>query len=346
MSEETTNLVLPYIMPSQAQKHITHNEALKRLDALVQLVIQSAATSPPVSPAEGQCHAVLASPTGAWTGKAGRIAFFADGAWVFVVPRQGWTAWFADSGHQKVWDGTAWQDLPAPAIDAVAKLGINASADTTNRLTVSAPASLFNNAGNGHQIKINKAAPGDTASLLYQTGWSGRAEMGLAGADDFEIKVSPDGSTWKSALKALGSGAVLFPNRPLVRATYGETSMTPTSGTLSGFNTLSLNQGGFSLGTAVPSGSGNRLVVPVTGFYMVTVNVSSTAAASYSVSAVQNGSTSILTIRDSDTGAQSYSQSSTALAYLNAGDWVALSHTGTAAFQFGYGKTEILMALM
>ena len=84
----------------------------------------------------------------------------------------------------------------------------------------------------------------------------------------------------------------------------------------------------------------------VTGFYMVTVNVSSTAAASYSVSAAQNGSTSILTIRDSDTGAQSYSQSSTALAYLNAGDWVALSHTGTAAFQFGYGKTEILMALM
>ena len=170
--------------------------------------------------------------------------------------------------------------------------------------------------------------------------------MGLAGTDEFEIKVSADGSSWNSALKASGNGAVTFPNRPLVRANYGETTMTPTSGTMSGFTTMNFTQGGFALGAAVPSGSGNRLVVPASGFYMVIVNVSCTAAASYSVSAMQNGTTSLLTIRDSDTGSQSYSQSASAFAYLDANDWISLSHTGTAAFQFGYGKTEILMALM
>ena len=32
--DETANLKLPYILPSQAQKHVTHNEALALLDRL------------------------------------------------------------------------------------------------------------------------------------------------------------------------------------------------------------------------------------------------------------------------------------------------------------------------
>lgn len=346
MPEQTTNLALPYILSSQAQKHITHNEALQRLDATVQLVIESALASPPLSPDEGACYAVLISPTGAWAGKAGKIAFFQDGAWIFITPRDGWIGWFVDAARQKIWNGTSWQNLTSASKESFSLLGVNATADSTNRLSVSSAASLFNNAGNGHQMKVNKAGAGDTASLLFQTGWSGRAEMGLAGSDDFEIKLSADGASWHTALKALGNGTVLLPNRPLVRATYGETAMTPTSGTLSGFNTLSLNQGGFSLGSAVPSGSGSRLLVPVTGFYMVIVNVWSLATTSFSVSASQNGSTPIVTIRDGDSSSASYSQSSTALAYLTQGDWIALAHTGTAEFQFGYGKTEILLALL
>ena len=72
-------------------------------------------------------------------------------------------------------------------------IGINATADATNRLAVKSAATLFDNAGAGHQHKINKAAAGDTASLLFQAGSSGRAEMGLAGDDNFHVKVSADG---------------------------------------------------------------------------------------------------------------------------------------------------------
>lgn len=35
----TQRLQLPYIAASQAQKHVTHNEALVLLDALVQLAV-------------------------------------------------------------------------------------------------------------------------------------------------------------------------------------------------------------------------------------------------------------------------------------------------------------------
>lgn len=36
---QTANLKLPYILPSQAQKHVTHNEALRLLDGIVQLAV-------------------------------------------------------------------------------------------------------------------------------------------------------------------------------------------------------------------------------------------------------------------------------------------------------------------
>ena len=75
-------------------------------------------------------------------------------------------------------------------------LGINATADATNRLAVSSPASLFNHEGAGHQVKVNKNAVTDTASFLFQTSFSGRTEIGLVGNDDFSFKVSPDGATF------------------------------------------------------------------------------------------------------------------------------------------------------
>jgi hypothetical protein len=96
-----------------------------------------------------------------------------------------------------------------------ALLGINASADTTTRFAVAAAASLFNHAGAGHQQKINKNAAGDTASLLFQTGFSGRAEMGTAGDDDFHFKVSADGSAWNEAIVVdRSTGRVSLPATP------------------------------------------------------------------------------------------------------------------------------------
>jgi hypothetical protein len=339
---DTPNLVLPYLAANQSQKHVTVNEALRRLDALVQITVQSAAlATPPVSPTEGQRWILPASPTGAWAGHAGQIAAWQDGAWAFYAPLDGWTAieistdtlllynagtgiWtglitgvFSDavftlqddidptkqarfqiagfttgatrvftlpdvsssvavlSGVAQTFQNTttfsatsvtvgssaaastlgigtgattsgvtkavnigtaglsgsatnvnigsavagALGNLTinnptvtfASSVSAIAMAAANvsalylglggATADATNRLSINAPASLFNNAGAGHQIKVNKAAATDTGSFLFQTGFSGRAEFGLTGSDDFQIKVSADGATWFDALQ-------------------------------------------------------------------------------------------------------------------------------------------------
>ncbi|MPZ57626.1 MAG: hypothetical protein GEU91_14225 [Rhizobiales bacterium] len=71
-----------------------------------------------------------------------------------------------------------------------------ATADATNKLALAAAASLFDHAGAGHQVKINRNASGDTASFLFQRGYSTRAEFGNIGSDDFELKVSPDGAAF------------------------------------------------------------------------------------------------------------------------------------------------------
>ena len=213
--DDTPNLRLPYIMAAQSQKHVTHNEAIRALDAVVQLaVLDRDLAAPPVSPAEGDRYIVAASPTGDWDGQSGNIAAFQDGAWAFFTPNEGWIAWIADEDVAVVWTSSNWTALTTEGSGAgnFTTVGINATADATNRLSLSSPATLLNNAGAGHQLKINKAAAGDTASLLYQSAWSGRAELGLAGDDDFRFKVSPDGSTWREAMVINRStGAVTFP---------------------------------------------------------------------------------------------------------------------------------------
>ena len=339
---DTPNLVLPYLAANQSQKHVTVNEALRRLDALVQTSVQSTAlATPPASPTEGQRWIVPASPTSVWAGHAGQIAAWQDGAWAFYAPQDGWivfdastdallwfnagtglwggliTGVFSDaaftlqddidptkqarfqiagftagatrvftlpdvSGALAVLPGLAqtFQNtttfsatsvtvgssaaastlgmgtgattsgvtkavnigtggvsgsitnvtigsaiagalgnltINSPTVtfgstvSAIAMAAANvsalylglggATADATNRLSINAPASLFNHAGAGHQVKLNKAAATDTGSFLFQTGFSGRAEFGLTGSDDFQIKVSGDGATWFNALQ-------------------------------------------------------------------------------------------------------------------------------------------------
>ena len=212
---DSPNLGLPYLEAAQAQKHVTHNEALRRLDVLVQaVVVDRTLTVPPATPGEGDSYIPAAGAAGAWTGQALKIASWQDGAWAFYTPQEGWRAWSAAENALLAFDGADWIVAGGAALlNPVALVGVNATADTTNRLSVSAAATLLNHAGAGHQLKLNKATAADTASLLYQTGFSGRAEMGTTGDDDFRVKVSADGTSWHEAIVVdKSTGAVAFPN--------------------------------------------------------------------------------------------------------------------------------------
>ncbi len=201
MSDATTHLLLPYILAAQAQKHVTHNEALRILDGLVQLsVLDRDLTGPPVSPADGDRYIVGSGASGDWAGWELNVALWTDGAWLRLPPRIGWRAWVEDEALLLVYNGASWVGTTPEALQNLALLGLGTTADATNRLSVSAPASLFSHEGAGHQVKVNKAAAANTASMLFQSGFSGRAEIGLAGSDDLAVKVSADGSAWLDAL--------------------------------------------------------------------------------------------------------------------------------------------------
>ncbi|WP_028714362.1 DUF2793 domain-containing protein [Paracoccus sp. J55] len=108
----SANLALPYLAASQAQKHVTHNEALRLLDGIVQLsAADRGVNTPPGSPAEGACYIVGGAPTGAWAGWGGNIAMWADGAWLRLVPKPGWTCWVQDEGMFYVHNGAGWVTL-------------------------------------------------------------------------------------------------------------------------------------------------------------------------------------------------------------------------------------------
>lgn len=199
MSDQSPRLSLPFILPAQAQKHVTHNEAIELLDLIVQLTLESVTdTAPPATAAEGQAWAVPAGATGSWAAQSGMIAAWRGGGWLFVAPVAGWVAWVVDVQSLHVLAEGVW--VPQGDLQNLPSVGINSTADAVNRLSLRAAAALFDNEGAGHQIKINKAAATDTGAVLFQTGYGGRAEMGLAGSDDFSIKVSPDGTTWRPAM--------------------------------------------------------------------------------------------------------------------------------------------------
>lgn len=208
MADYSTHLKLPYILPGQAQKHITHNEAIAALDTLTQLaVLDRDLNAPPGTPDVNMRYIVGSAPTGAWSGKSGQVTAWDGAAWQFYVPEPGWLAFVIDENGLIAWSGTAW--LPTLGLDAQAPmLGLNATPDATNRLAVASDAVLFSHASAGVQVKLNKHSSTDTASFIFQTNFSGRAELGTTGDDKFHLKVSPDGVTWTEALVVDATGKV------------------------------------------------------------------------------------------------------------------------------------------
>ena len=105
----TENLNLPVVAASQAQKHVTVNESLYNLDAIVQLSVKDKdLTAPPGSPTVGDRYIVGSSATGAWAGEDDNIAAYQNGAWEFYTPKDGWVAFVKDESLDYQYDGSSW----------------------------------------------------------------------------------------------------------------------------------------------------------------------------------------------------------------------------------------------
>jgi len=114
MTDPTPNLDINYVEGSQAQKHVTVNEAFRTLDIVVQpSVLDKDLSTPPASPAPGDKYLVGASATGVWAGHEDKLAAWIDGGWYFAEPKTGWQTYVADeTTHYVYTEGTGWA-IPA-----------------------------------------------------------------------------------------------------------------------------------------------------------------------------------------------------------------------------------------
>jgi hypothetical protein len=222
-ADRTARLELPYLAAGQMQKHVTLNEALTRLDALVQtLIVSRTTTVQPAGPEEGALYVLPPGRTGAdWAARAVGTLVRADmGGWVEVEVQDGLIALVQDAGELIVRSGGEWLPLGARlgALQGLSRLGLNTTADATNpfaaRVNKALWTALDSGAGGDGDLRLtfNKEAAGDVLSLLFQSGFSGRAELGLIGGDDLTLKVSADGTTWHEALSVdRATGQVRLP---------------------------------------------------------------------------------------------------------------------------------------
>ena len=101
MSESSARLGLPYIMSGQAQKDVTHNEALTLIDAGLSACAEAVGlNSAPSAPTVGQCWIVGSAPTGVWAGQADALAIWTAGGWRFLPAAEGLRVWLKD---QALW---------------------------------------------------------------------------------------------------------------------------------------------------------------------------------------------------------------------------------------------------
>jgi hypothetical protein len=105
----TPRFAFPYIQTSQAQKEVTHNEALLMVDALVSLSLEDRHLSaPPVSPQHGQVWFINGAGSGAWNGQSSKLGHYDSGQWYFYVVPDGLRAWIKDEAGYFVYSGGSW----------------------------------------------------------------------------------------------------------------------------------------------------------------------------------------------------------------------------------------------
>lgn len=218
MSDDASaRLGLPYLAAGQLQKHVTLNEALTRLDTLTQTaVVSRTTTAQPAAPVDGALYILPPGATGAdWAGRpAGAMVRAEAGGWLSIDTPEGALAVVLDSEEVLVRRAGVWSPLSSGGGEAttvlqnLTRLGVNTEADAVNvvaaRLNKALWTALESESGGDGDLRFtfNKQGASDVLSLLFQSGWGGRAELGLIGDDDLRLKVSADGGTWREAFAA------------------------------------------------------------------------------------------------------------------------------------------------
>lgn len=208
----TLRLSLPLLEAAQAQKHVTVNEALVRLDALASGIAEAGpADAAPVSPVEGALYLVGGAPAGDWTGEAHALALRSGGAWVFAAPVAGMAFAALDTGVLWRFDGAGW-------------VAGHAAGSAGGAATVQEVLEVDHTLAAGASSTVSAAIPAGAMVL----GVTGRVIAAIGGASGWRLGVSGSDNRYGAGLgTAQGSFASGLTGSPV--AYYSDTDLVLTA---------------------------------------------------------------------------------------------------------------------
>lgn len=224
----TANLNIPFVKASQAQKHVTVNQSFEIMDTVVQLsVLSRTAITPPSTPADGDRYIVPDGSTGTWSEETNNVAVWSDNTWIYFPPVNGWRAWLEDEEKFIVWQTNSWMPMPLSTteLEDLDYVGINATADTGNRLRARTDLVTFEAETDDIRQVLNKNSASDTSSLIFQSAALGVAELGLTGDNDFHLRLSDDGTNWNYALSTDSTSRECYFHAPISLPQYSKNSL-------------------------------------------------------------------------------------------------------------------------
>jgi len=196
MSDDASpRLGLPYLAAAQAQKHVTLNESLMRLDGLVQMAVESRAiAAQPGSPADGALYILPASATGAaWAGQpAGVVMRFEAGGWAALPVGEGALAWVKSEDLLVAFDGVAWAAYPPPVATPASRVIVAGSQGADSGLAIREQEVTLSGATTSTSIVI--------PSRSIVLGVSTRTSQAVTGASSYACGISGETSKFGSSL--------------------------------------------------------------------------------------------------------------------------------------------------
>ncbi|MEM1074297.1 MAG: DUF2793 domain-containing protein [Pseudomonadota bacterium] len=334
MVEISNSLSLPFIQPSQAQKHVTHNEALRILDVVTQLgVVTDDLTAPPGSVNEGARYLVDTGATGDWAGHDGEIALYETSTWRFFVPRAGWRAFVINREAFIVYDGAEWIDLDGPELEEIDSIGLGMAslpgAPFSAKLNAALWTALYTaDGGSGNMMMtLNKEAMANDAGFVLQQDFQTRALLGLFGSDRLRLSTSPDGTTFFDGFSIDNATGIV--DQPQLPRFKGVTNF-DNFGAANTWTKIAINQLSYN-DQSVFDAASNVFNATVDGTYLfgalLTFKADSSTAARLGGRLVVNGGTTIAGSQSEVTGAHVSERTTTqlqTLVSLQAGDTVEL----------------------
>ncbi|MDC0887376.1 DUF2793 domain-containing protein, partial [Altererythrobacter sp.] len=89
---------LPLLFAGQAQKEIVVNEALARIDSLLQPSAEGVRDDAPAAPSAGETWIVGIDAAGSWAGKSNSLATYSAGDWLYCEPVSGMRCYIRSAG--------------------------------------------------------------------------------------------------------------------------------------------------------------------------------------------------------------------------------------------------------